>query len=784
MMLRRFALFLCCLFAFSLHAKASLELCSEGKTPYVIVVQESSSEIEAFALRELRHFLKQSTGVDFPVVNEKECPKTNRIFLGMSEPARKCMGNSHQNMYPNLVDEEAVVQCVNDDLFLYGKGRYGNLWAVYEFLEHRVGCRFLDVTGFTHIPKRSTLSISRALRCVSYAFKVRSLMSYIYPDREEASRFLYRNRQNFDLKTEEPGIENLYEEIIPPHAIEMFIPAYTYEKRLFKFLNPPKWLRDKSYFTSNPEYFSMDREGKRVPDLHRCFTNPALKAELTKNLLRYYAEKKAEPKYANRQPIVKVGINDKAYNICYCPECQAVQKKYKSSGATLVLYMIELAEQHPDILFMMDAYQRALTQIPPELNRKLPPNLVIVFAPINANFSHPWNGTSLNHLTLTDLRKWSGMTHRIWCWYYPNTYIRDGRFMEVPSACLDRIATDIRILQAQGAEGTYFEQDSGGLNEMTNFTALQNYVMLKLFQDPGQNLDELIHEFITLYYGKAAPWVEKYYYDLRKEHLAFVDRGGKWIHWMNQSYLTLEKLKEWSALLEKALEAESGDYALHVRQLRLGLDCAILGEMRLNYDAELFRIHKERSGEVIREISQRFKLRKRRGGKTLQAAYDEWMKTLEAIQTEKPMPDALKSLPEENITVITPDPKKLDAEHQAADVLASKGTAINIRHGNSFFELVIRKKAGDKKPLIKTRFPIKDIPEKEYSLFKVGECTLTPESTIWIHQSLELPIGNLVTHFDDPASLATTFQIYAELRHDTRYRKTLCGRIFLVRPAK
>ena len=45
-------------------------------------------------------------------------------------------------------------------------------------------------------------------------------------------------------------------------------------------------MKKKDYFETNPEFFSLNTRGKRVID-QLCFSNPALRAELTKNILEH-----------------------------------------------------------------------------------------------------------------------------------------------------------------------------------------------------------------------------------------------------------------------------------------------------------------------------------------------------------------------------------------------------------------------------------------------------------------------------------------------------------------
>lgn len=50
------------------------------------------------------------------------------------------------------------------------------------------------------------------------------------------------------------------------HGFFLYIPDQRY-------VNYYKWDRPKNYFESNPEYFSLDRNGKRTNRLQLCFSN-------------------------------------------------------------------------------------------------------------------------------------------------------------------------------------------------------------------------------------------------------------------------------------------------------------------------------------------------------------------------------------------------------------------------------------------------------------------------------------------------------------------------------
>jgi len=606
-------------------------------------------------------------------------------------------------------------------------------------------------------------------------------MTYVYPDQEKASLFFLRNRQNFDLPGQYNKNGNVYKLLLPPHSMPMLLPPFKYEKRIVKHLHPPVWLRDKAYFESNPEYFSMDEQGKRVPDRHLCFSNPDLQKELTKNILRLYRELKDKPANAGRILLLNVSSYDKAYNLCRCPKCTALQKQYKSPGAPLLLYLIDLAKKNPDIQFFTDAYQRSLTQIPPALEEKLPGNLLVNIAPINANFSHSWAATKLNRLTRDDILNWCKLTKRILVWYYPNPYIRDGRLIADPSVAMERIARDIRFLRDCGIEGTYFEHDSGGLGEHTNFTALQSYVMLKLFQNPDLDHNKLAAEFISLYYGNAAGAVQKYYHALDAAHRKFTASGKTWNHSYSHHYLTLEQLKEWSALLEKAAKTVEGDHAFHLRLLRIGLDAAIIENLRIDFDRKLFDECKDRLRASIRELEAKRQVRKVRR-KSFSERFEQWISDIENSRKAKPVPAELQKFDGKKIVVIEPDLKKYDSRLLKADSRANYGMGLSTHLSDlGNFTASIVKHGGGGEAVLK--IPAAKIARDDYALCKFPPVKLTPDSAVRIMETFSIPVGK-VASFDDPDSLKVQWEVYLSLRYDGRFRNIYCDRVFLVKTAE
>ena len=602
---------------FVIHA-GELILARNGKTDYVIVLAGQPTAVEQYAAKELRFFLKEITGADFQIGAAK-AGKSLIIGGGDVKDIKEC-----------------VIETEHGNVKLYGGGIHGALNAVYELIENQFGCMFLSAWGEMYIPKQKTLKLAEGTYRTKYAFPLRGIISVAYKDHQKKAQAFYRNRINMDLDrycfttalpmvTLQPGIVNQQIEFSREHSLERFMPAG--EGMEFEYSKKVKLeLKKKQYFKNHPEWFSMDENGKRVPNRQVCFSNPELKRELEKNAMDFYAEQKKQRGCAG---ILQISCNDIAYNMCFCPKCKELQKKYKCEGAPLFKFMIDLSNKYPDIQFRTLAYQRGQTQRPPE-GMVIPKNLTFFFAPINVDFANSLVEGKKNQRDLDDLKKWSKLTKKILIWYYPNPYNRATAqlFIPPPTAMLDRMAADLKLFRDLGIAGPYFEHDSGGVHFGTNFSELQTYVMAKLMQNPDLDVDKLVRRFISVYYGTGAVWVQKYHDELQNEMRNFVKNKGTWDYRsMDSLFLTKNNLMRWDSYLTQAEKVTNGNNLFHVKLLRLGLDSTLVSkfsddvENRIaRMDATFAELHKKRL--VYMPVK----------------AYAAWKKNMRTRKEPKPIP--------------------------------------------------------------------------------------------------------------------------------------------------
>ena len=576
----------------ALLSAAPLRLAENGKTNYKIVVPAKASAVDKFAAQELQFFLKQISGADFKIVDSAKSPA---IFIGDAKGGK-------------LADQENFIETRGKDLHLYGGGLHGSLWAVYELIENQFGCMFFNAHGELFIPKQKTLTLKEMKKRTVYSFPARSIMTWFYTDKRTMTLSLYRNRQNVLLHginhprypENTPGIVTRFETFVGEHSFSMLIPSGLKKQSTWISHNKAlPFLRNKQYFKEHPEFFSLDANGKRVPNWHLCLSNPGLRKELTKNAVLFY---EAEKKRTGIDAVIQISANDIATRLCYCKNCVALEKKYGTKGGPLYDFTLEIAKKYPHITFRTTAYQRSLTQTPPTIKLDWPKNLQLIFAPINGDYARSWKDNKTDPTDYNDFTKWTKITRNILVWHYPCPYNRDRDkfFIETPNFILDRMAGDIRLMAQEKIEGSYFEHDAGGIKYGTNFSELQSYVMLKLFQDASLDANELADKYIFAYYGPAAKAVKQYHDGLAAAMRDFVKRGGKWNYRsMDSDFLNKKNLSAWDKMMDDAEKAATGVYGFRVRLLRLGLDSTIVSKLN---DNVVFRTNRMRN--TLKELQK------------------------------------------------------------------------------------------------------------------------------------------------------------------------------------
>lgn len=447
--------------------KREYVLFSEGKTRYSIAVDAGASASEQWAAKELQHWLREVSGVEFPVVplDQSRAP---RLVVGHNRLVQELTGTAA----PADQDETYYYQNVGEDILIYGGKQRGTLYGVMSFLENEFGLRWYT-PKVTVAPKRSEWSFLTLGHSESPGIRVRNDFYFEAFDPVWAAR----NKMN--------GSMNLPDQ---PGGVESYWSVHT-----FYPLVPPE-----EFFESHPEYYSL-LNGKRVAQgAQLCLSNPDVLKIVTERIKRKMRE---SPEYL----IYDVSQND-YYNPCECDQCQAIVKREGSESGIMIWFVNQVAEavekEFPDKFIGTLAYQYTRS-----VPRSIKPrdNVVVRFCSIECCFAHDFKTCPENKSFLDDLTGWAKRAPHLYIW----DYVVNFSHYLMPYPNFGVLKSNIQTFRENNAIGIMEQaayQSRGG-----EFAELRAYLLSKLLWNPDADPQVVIDDFMHGYYGRAGQYIKQYF---------------------------------------------------------------------------------------------------------------------------------------------------------------------------------------------------------------------------------------------------------------------------------
>lgn len=569
----------------SLAAKAEpkITIAQDGKSDYCIRFDKDDKDLRfVAAIKDLGDFLHEITGATIPFDDQTAAHK---IIVGERAPG---------DDKPFSGVRERRIKSVGNDIYLYGDGQFGTIGAIYDFLEKFCGCRWFGPwDGDTFVPKNANLTLNPI--DYSHAPSFRSLelgsswaLAKVHPG---VADYMRRNRCFLqpDYRGPNPSLDG-WKYIGPTtHGLSAYFPPGGHKPGSFEnqWAGPHVALADKGYFKEHPEYFTMDKNGKRVPNRQPCFSHPDVRRILTENIetvLKY--EKYNVDEYA----ILDLSFNDRSGGFCECPGCKALEEKYQSPGGPYYDYLIELGNKfiakYPKLVIRMIAYQPSMTGVPPKEGFRFPANISVIVAPLVQDFSKP-----LSHPYNTSFRKefteWGHIADNMWWWSYPVLYPHGIRAYALFPGVY-RNAENIRFAYSVGTR--YIISEMGGsVIHNCAFKQLNDYLEVRLADDVNDSVDRIVQEYCDYCYGAASDLMVKY---LRETHAESVKDPNYFIYYDDprsmRSLHSPANLLHWQGYFNE-MERLIGNDTYRLLQL---------GRARINLDAltllQWSRIREER----------------------------------------------------------------------------------------------------------------------------------------------------------------------------------------------
>lgn len=737
-------------------AGQALTLAENGRPRATIVVAPEATPAERTAAAELATYLRKITGAEF---STGAGGGGARLLVGPSPEARRLLGAAAVDA---LGPEEFVLRTIGNDLLLVGGRPRGTLYAVYSFLDHDLGCRWLNWYGEESVPRRPALVVPALDRREKPAMAVRDIVTHPNgnADRQLLQQFLVRNRcQGPDLRfTGDLAAcgETSHRFVFPPKGWLVHT--------LFQ------WVPPEEHFKDHPDWFSLAGD-KRVSNRQLCFTNRGLRDALTAAVLKRIAE-------AGPGGLYSVSAMDWTGPFCDCPQCRALVEREGTPGAPLLDYLAELGAKvkavDPTAWVSTLAYRKEQSEAPPR-TIKLPGNVLIIFAPIDDNFAAPIEHPS-NASTLENLRNWPRATSHLWVWYYPNTY-----GPALPLGNLHRLAQDCRLFKQVGVEGYYMEHDAPGIYDSRRLSDLQSWLITRLMWNPEQDLDGLIADFTDHYYGSAAPLLRRYLSGLEAATAAMATPLSWNASTGQHQCLTADLLLSSQGLFDQAEQAVGADATLlaRVRQARMSLDlaCLLLWD-RLSAAGPPPFTRQQLVARYRETYTAAVNARAVEGRRSALLRDLEASLRWQGVMTElKPLPPPLNAVPAARVRQFTPDTARLYGKTPpvvAEDPLAAAGLAVSMEPDLTpppyaprdlpsplinfgFYDAVSKRQ--------QHAYAGREVPLKpgEYRLYPVGRTALSPDCLVWFDWSWHIQFPDVAALYD-PQNPGKQWEVYVSVR--------------------
>ncbi len=504
-----------------------------------IVLPAETTALEQSAATELQTYVKRMSGTDLEIVTEGSAEIASGIYIGATEFA-----STNEVTYPdNEFGEGWAIKAVGKNLILTGSENRGPLYAVYHLLEDSLGVRWWNYW------EESVPLLDEARVPGDYDESGVPAMAYrdVYGGPVafwEDNLFCVRNRLNGDSSNAplEYGGEEYFGKPAHVHTFNRYF--------------------SKADFDAHPEWFAY-YNGARISYGQLCLSNEELVLEFTNRVLKSISESYAvaDAEGKKRPILFDVSANDLP-EFCSCDSCYASQQEHGKSGDLLIFVnkiAQGVAQYFPEVYIETLAYWQYVDA--PLDDTKPAENVIIRLADTDMDVLHGLNHFN-NEKTLERFQAWTELCseNQLYIWDYIVFYGNAGL---APTAY--KFPENFKIMADMGINGYFGEQERCIGTDMWD---MKFWMLAKLCEDPYQDADTLINDFVYGYYGEAGTYVRQYL-DLVSAKAA--ESSAYWTFGANTlspRWLTVEDVVASDDYFKQAFAAAEGNDTLLMR-LRL-----------------------------------------------------------------------------------------------------------------------------------------------------------------------------------------------------------------------
>jgi len=511
----------------------------------VIVASDIHLPVINLASAELQYFIYKTTGIAVPVISEKPNNSQKPIYVGQN----KYGGNSTLKK-EKLNPQEYIIDISEDRIVLIGydnpdtgnsdTGRdnngisasadrktfnygqvtgddfnnsditlpsiydsQGTCYAVYDFIESYLGVRFYGPhPDNVYIPEKSSISLKPSYMKRSLAIAYRHgtytldwpIMKDQFLDADAGMQELFLRRLRFGGK-----------KYAANHSFT------SYQDRFLK-KNPE---RPELFEEYRPQYFAKGRTGG-PHERQFCYTNPDLVKQVAKDAQEYFDSNKLFGEQVAWGDYFAVVPLDNA-NWCLCEECQRLISKDKDNilgehfnCGTATHYIWSFINNVAKEIKKTNGNKK-IAALAYHVYAYLPEDIVIEDNIAVAPCLHPRNywAPQMKKNEVAFYKEWvkeaQNSGREIYLWNYlcfPTERGLIGKFNVFPGFNVHELSSQIKMYASDKVKGIFM----CGIGEQLDF-----YAVMKMYDNPELNIDELIDDFFTSYFPASGKYMKQFY---------------------------------------------------------------------------------------------------------------------------------------------------------------------------------------------------------------------------------------------------------------------------------
>lgn len=582
-----------------------LTLVEDGKPVATILLSKVPTRAAQFAAFELQWHIAQITGTELPIVREPQAPGGTRILVGESEATRALGLKNDDFQY-----QEYLIRFLPDALVLMGRDKddraevkydldkdFNAFWswpdawdeqattyAVYDFLERCCQVRWFNPTELgLDCPHTPTLVVKGKDVRRAPGFRARNACVGGNSEGYDAWTGLWPANSDAYKQYEATAYANLHSRFPNNwpyiHAkratIRLFLSRmraggekclcshslYNYYERFWERSSNPATA--KLFVAKRPEMFAKGYEGT-PPQM--CYTSPELVQQVVQDARDYFDKGGyPNPPGSGLYPGYHWGENYFAVepmdntSYCKCERCQKLIGSPKSerqvySTGTHSNYFFQFVNQvarevrktHPNKWIVTLAYS---THACPPTEFRLEPNVAVQYCFASNRLVYARQEYESD---LANLNAWAAMKDRplyLWLYYtFPVEVANNGRWYCFPGYFAHAIGEQFKLFHKLGIRGMFH---CGYGQEV------EAYLTYKLMDDPTLDVDDVLDEYFTRYYGAAARPMKKLYLAIEETYCNpknyppnYNGHQTKLIAWENLG--TEKRMAQFTRLVEEA----------------------------------------------------------------------------------------------------------------------------------------------------------------------------------------------------------------------------------------